>query len=248
MKRLRWGRIGLAVAVGCSWLMASAIAAEQPSPPGTSTASLRDGLPEHAPEGWYARIETSMGVIIAKLLPEQAPQAVAHFAQLARGELPWTDLLTGETRKGRFYDGSQVHRAVAGMRFEAGDPTGTGRGGPAIYIPEEGLGPVNFDTAGRLGMTRAPGHRISAYQFFVTASAQPFLTGRHPCFGVVVSGRDVVMAISGVKTYSNGRPIDPVTIESVRIFAVGDPAPLPKPEPYHPSQRQIRLVPRSGVN
>jgi peptidyl-prolyl cis-trans isomerase A (cyclophilin A) len=200
-------------------------------------------LPGNLPEGWYARIETDHGRILARLLPEQAPQAVAHFAALAQGRLDWVDPVSGETRSGRFYDGNRVHRVEAGSRFEAGDPTGTGRGGPILWIPpDEGLGPVDFNVAGRLGMTRAPGRRVSAYQFFVTATAQPFLSGHHPCFGVVVSGWDVVFEISAVPAYPNGRPVDPVTIEEIRILPQGDPPPLPEPRPHQPRPAKLEAL------
>ena len=42
-----------------------------------------------------------------------------------------------------------------------------------------------------MGMTADLG-LFSAVQFFATASVQPFLTGQHPCFGMVVQGRDVI--------------------------------------------------------
>ena len=100
---------------------------------------------------------------------------------------------------------------------------------------EGGLdGPIDFSGSGRLGMTRAPGARFSAFQFFVTYAAQPRMNRGYPCFGVVVKGRDVVLEISTVKTYGNGRPIEPVHIQEVRIFAVGEPDPLPEPVPYTP--------------
>lgn len=194
------------------------------------------GLPENLAEGWYAHIDTSMGRIVVQLLPDQAPQSVAHFAGLAEARLEWMDPLTGEVRKNHFYDGTLVHKALAAERFEAGSPTGTGRGGPVMWVAhEEAEGGVDFRFPGRVGMTRASGRRVSAYQFFVTASAQPHLSGHHPCFGVVVSGMEVVTRITGVKTYSNGRPIEPVTIEKVRIFKIGDPPPLADPVPHHPT-------------
>ena len=206
-------------------------------------------LPPNLPDGWYARIETSHGRIVAQLLPNQAPQAVAHFAALAEGRLDWIDPVSGETRSGRFYDGNRVHLAEAGERFEAGDPTGTGRGGPLLWIPpDQGLGPVDFNVAGRMGMTRAPGRRVSAYQFFITASAQPFLNGHHPCFGVVVSGLDVVFEISAVRAYSNGRPVEPVIIGEIRILRHGDPPPLPVPRVHKPAPAKLEPLEKPREN
>jgi peptidyl-prolyl cis-trans isomerase A (cyclophilin A) len=198
--------------------------------------------PEHLQEGWYARIETSMGRIVARLLPEQAPQSVAYFTAMAEGRLEWFDPSTGEVQKGPYYDGIKIHRASAGLSFEAGDPLGTGLGTPSLYIGMEGTGPVDFSKPGRLGMAKAPTW-ISAVQFFVTASGQPRLTGTFPCFGVVVSGLHVVTNLSQVKTYRNHRPIDPPVIERIRIFSVGDPPPLPEPKPYTPKLHKFEARP-----
>ena len=64
--------------------------------------------PEGLRDGWYARIETSKGRIIAQLLPGQAPQAVAYFAAMAEGRLEWFDRNSGELKKGHYYDGIEV--------------------------------------------------------------------------------------------------------------------------------------------
>jgi len=209
-------------------------------------ATAAEPEPEFTPppdleEGWYARIETSFGRILVRLLPDQAPQSVAYFAGLAEGTLEWVDPVSGVASKGHYYDGVPVYLAKANQRFETGDRSGTGRGAPRMYVPEEGAGPINFHGPYRMGMTRGSGAKISAVQFFITVATQPWLTGRHPCFGIVVQGRDVVDRICSVKTYSNGRPIEPVTIERVRTFAVGDPAPLAEPAPYLPRPLEFRL-------
>jgi cyclophilin family peptidyl-prolyl cis-trans isomerase len=190
-------------------------------------------LPADLPEGWYARIETTMGTMVARLLPENAPQATAHFAALAEGRFPWSDLVTGEQKQGRYYDGIPIHKAVAGERFEAGDATGTGRGAPLIYSPAE-RGPKGFDRPYRLGMTRGSLNRISGVLFFVTVGNMSFLTSSHPCFGELVSGQEVAWNIATVKTNSMGKPLEPVVIRSVRILAVGSPPPLPEAVPYTP--------------
>ncbi len=221
-------------------------AAEAPRvspPPPEGEAYLFASLPE----GWYARIETSKGTILARLLPDQAPQSVAHFAALAEGRMGWIDPLTGERKAQPYYDGLLVHKVAFGKRFEVGDPTGTGRGAPLIYVPPEGAGPLTFDRAWRLGMTRSGLGRISGVLFFVTAVGEPYLTGRHPCFGEVVRGRDVVQAICEVRTNSAGQPLEQIRVEQIRIHSVGDPPPLPEPRPYEPPVRELRpRKPASG--
>ncbi len=169
-----------------------------------------------------------------RLLPEQAPQSVAHFAALAEGRLSWIDPYTGYETSGHYYDGVVIHKAVAGQRFEAGDRTGTGRSAPPYFVPPEGFTPVNFDGPWRMGMTRFAGGRLSAVVFFVTAGSEPWLNGKHPCFGEVVGGKEIVMEITAVKTMSDDTPREPIVIEKVRVHAVGDPPALPEPVRYTP--------------
>jgi peptidyl-prolyl cis-trans isomerase A (cyclophilin A) len=213
--------------------------AETPVPQPVYEPPVR--LPIRLPTGWYAGIETTHGVIVARLLPEQAPQSVAHFAALAEGRLPWTDPVTGVETTGHYYDGVLVHKAVAGQRFEAGDRLGTGYSAPDFYVPPEGFGPLNFHQGSRLGMTMSRyGGKISGVVFFATAEPQPWLSGKHPCFGEIVVGWDVVWSISKVGTSGDGRPREPVRIDRVRLFKIGDPPPLPEPVPHTPTMRELR--------
>lgn len=191
--------------------------------------------------GWYARLVTSRGTIVARLHPEQAPQSVAHFVALARGELVWNDPFTGEPKKERYYDGLTIHKAVVGQRFEVGDPTASGQGYAPFFLPHEGFGPIDFSRGGRLGNTRAGGGLISGSMFFVSSEGLPWLNGRHPCFGTVIEGREVVDSISSVKTDSIERPLEPIILETVEIFSVGDPAPLPEAEYYEPKKPKLEL-------
>jgi peptidyl-prolyl cis-trans isomerase A (cyclophilin A) len=213
-------------------LLTVAIATAGPS--GSTAATTED-------PGWYARLVTSSGTIVARLLPEQAPQSVAYFVALARGELVWNDPFTGEPKKEPYYEGLKIHKAVAGQRFEVGDPTASGQGYAPFFLPHEGFGPIDFTRAGRLGNTRAGGGLISGSMFFVSSQGLPWLNGRHPCFGVVVEGREVVAAITGVKTDTIERPLETITLETVEIFSVGNPDPLPEPVHYEPKKPVFEL-------
>jgi peptidyl-prolyl cis-trans isomerase A (cyclophilin A) len=226
-------------------LIAAALGVLAVVPGATTEPQPASGL-EGLPVGWYARILTSEGEIVARLHPEQAPQSVAHFAALAEARLPWTDTVTGETRQNHYYDGQIIYLASAGNRFETGCPHGTGSNSPRIFVPEEVNMPINFAQPWKLGLTRAPLGRISGAQFFVTAASVPAFNHRHPCFGTVVRGKETVFKIAGTRTYSNGRPIEPITLESVRILAVGDPEPLPEPVAYTPKTRSLQ--PKPGLS
>ena len=201
--------------------------------------------PEGLSEGWYARIETSMGRIVVRLLPEQAPQSVAHFAAMAEGRLAWFDRVAGEWKQRRYYDGNKVYRAVAGHLFEAGGPQDEDPGAPEVFVPLEGKGSVNFNGPGRLGLAKEFG-QISGVRFFVTAAALPRLSPYHPCIGIVVSGQDVVTRISQVKTYRSGKPIEAPVIDRIRIFSVGDPKALPEPVPYRPARKEAEAYRDTG--
>ena len=224
----------VALLILAAWLAAPAAAAEP--------AAFQP--PAGLARGWYASIETTMGTVLVRLLPEQAPQSVAHFAGLAQGTLGWLDPLSGETVKVPYYDGMLIHTVYAGRLFETGDAGAMGRAMPMLFVPEdEGHGPVNFNSPYVLGMTRVGAGRISGAKFFVTVASQPWLNGSSPCFGEVVDGRETVFNISQVKAYSNRRPIRDVRIETIRIFPVGDPPPLPAPEPYQPRRKEVEQRP-----
>ena len=106
------------------------------------------------PEGWYARIETSLGEILVYLHPDQSPQGVAYFAGLANAELAWTDRVSGETITNHYYDGLIVHRAEAAKRFEAGDPHGLISGGGDAQLPLVGETLRDLRRAPRRGQRR----------------------------------------------------------------------------------------------
>jgi len=177
------------------------------------------------------------------LLSEQAPQSLAHFTALAEGRLEWLDPFTGVARNDPYYDGIEIHKVRASQRFAFGDRTGTGRGAAPYYVPPETGGPVDFRYPWRVGLTSESLGRVSGSMLVVTASSQPFLDGRHPCLGLVVSGRDVVQSITTVKANGAGKPIEPVRIEKIRIFRVGAPDPLPEPTRYQPKPRRFEMNP-----
>ncbi len=234
----------LAILTLLALIAAPLFAQEAEAPPQADLAVEEEEAfqpPAGLEEGWYASIETSMGRIVARLLPEQAPQSVAHFVGLAEATLPFTDPLTGETVTAHYYDGMPIHTVLAGRLFETGDAGALGRSMPLLYVPEERVTPINFGRGGRLGHTRMSGARISGVKFFVTASAQPWLNGESPCFGAVVEGQEIVFNISQVKAYSSRKPIGDIWIEKIRVFAIGDPPPIPDPQPYQPKRKKLEF-------
>jgi peptidyl-prolyl cis-trans isomerase B (cyclophilin B) len=78
--------------------------------------------------------------------------------------------------------------------IQAGDPTGTGRGGPGYQFEDEIEGnPLSHET-GTLSMANA-GPNTNGSQFFITRAPQSHLDAKHTVFGDVMEGQDVVDSI-----------------------------------------------------
>lgn len=144
--------------------------------------------------GKKVRLETNMGTVVIALDP-QMPITAGNFETLAK--------------KG-FYDGVIFHRVIADFMIQGGDPTGTGRGGPGYVIKDEFTG-NNRNDRGTISMANA-GPDTGGSQFFINLVGNNFLDGKHPVFGKVVEGMDVVDRIGTTKTDPGDRPISPVKI------------------------------------
>jgi len=132
-----------------------------------------------AKKSYQASIETNRGQIELELYPQYAPKTVNNFIFLAREG---------------FYDGVVFHRVISNFVIQAGDPTGTGTGGPGYQFEDEVTGnPLKHET-GVISMANA-GANTNGSQFFITHSPQPHLNGRHTVFGKVTAGQEVVNAI-----------------------------------------------------
>jgi peptidylprolyl isomerase len=140
------------------------------------------------------KLETNMGNITIALDPAM-PVTAGNFESLVK--------------KG-YYDGVIFHRVINGFMIQGGDPTGTGRGGPGYVIKDE-FTKNNRNDRGTISMANA-GPNTGGSQFFINLVGNNFLDAKHPVFGKVVEGMDVVDKIARVKTDANDRPVQNVTI------------------------------------
>ncbi len=163
-----------------------------------------------------ATLRTSQGTVVVRLFPDHAPKTVRNFVELAEGGRQWTDPGTGRPTTARLYDGTIIHRVIPNFMIQAGDPLGSGRGGPGYKFADEIHPDLAFDRPYLLAMANA-GPGTNGSQFFITTVPTPWLNGKHTIFGEVVEGADVVDLISRVKTGSQDRPVEDVTIDSVTV-------------------------------
>jgi peptidyl-prolyl cis-trans isomerase A (cyclophilin A) len=168
-----------------------------------------------------ATLQTNMGPVVVRLLPDHAPKTVRNFTDLAEGRRQWTNPSTGTTGQDRLYDGTIFHRVIAGFMIQGGDPLGTGTGGPGYEFGDEIHPDLRFSRPYLLAMANG-GPGTNGSQFFITTGATPWLNGKHTIFGEVVSGSEVVDAISHVKTRGADRPMEDVVLESVEITETND--------------------------
>jgi peptidylprolyl isomerase len=132
------------------------------------------------------------------------------------GDMPITtsnfEKLVGEG----FYDGVIFHRVIDGFMIQGGDPEGTGMGGPGYNIKDEFTN-HNRNDRGTIAMANA-GPNTGGSQFFINLVNNNFLDSKHPAFGKVIEGMDVVDAIGKVKTDANDRPVTNVTITKAEVL------------------------------
>jgi peptidylprolyl isomerase len=173
------------------------------------------------PDGLYAEIHTSKGLIVARLEFEMMPMTVANFVGLAEGTIENAAFDLGRP----FYDGTVWHRVVPGHVIQTGQAQSTKSRGPGYRFPNEIHAQLNHSRAGMLNMANS-GPNTNASQFCITLGDRSYLNGDFNVFGEVVEGLDVVMKIAQGDT-----------VETIRIARVGERA-----QAFHPTTESLRAM------
>ncbi len=142
-------------------------------------------------------LKTTLGDITIELYGDM-PITIGNFEELVE--------------KGT-YDGVIFHRIIPGFMIQGGDPTGTGYGDPTIPNIKDEFTHAggNRNDRGTISMANA-GPNTGSSQFFINLVDNSFLDTKHPAFGKVVDGMDVVDKLGKVQTGSGDRPVDEVKI------------------------------------
>lgn len=173
------------------------------------------------PEGMYAEIQTSKGLIVTELFFKETPQTVANFVSLAEGNNPFVD---PKHKDKPFYDGLLFHRVIPDFMIQGGDPDGTGAGGPGYRFEDEIVTTLKHDKPGVLSMANA-GPATNGSQFFITHKPTPHLNGLHTIFGQTIEGQDIVDKIvqgdkiESIKIIRSGK--EAKDFDAVKIFREG---------------------------
>jgi peptidylprolyl isomerase len=156
---------------------------------------------------YTATIKTESGDIVVELNDDEAPETVNNFVFLARDG---------------FYDGVTFFRVIAdaegALHFaQAGDPTGTGSGGPGYDLPFES--PAATFERGVLAMAKPneAGAPNNGSQFFFTLQEEPTLDGKFTSFGRVTEGLDVLEGLTPRDPQTQESPAPGARIESITI-------------------------------
>jgi len=148
-------------------------------------------------------LETNQGNIIITLYNDM-PITTGNFKNLVEQGI---------------YDGVIFHRVINDFMIQGGDPTGTGYGDPSIpnikdeFTHKKG----NKNNRGTISMANA-GPNTGSSQFFINLANNNFLDTKHPVFGEVTQGMDVVDKIGKVETNSQDKPLKEIIIIKASIL------------------------------
>mgnify|MGYP001591194222 CR=1 FL=1 len=152
-------------------------------------------------ESTRVKLETNYGDIVINLYSDM-PITSGNFKKLVENG---------------FYDGVIFHRVIDGFMLQGGDPQGTGMGGPGYNIKDEFThSGGNKNNRGTISMANS-GPNTGGSQFFINLVDNNFLDDKHPAFGKVIEGMEVIDKIAKVETDEEDRPLEEVKIVKAYI-------------------------------
>ena len=149
-----------------------------------------------------AVLETNKGTIKIKLY-DNMPITAGNFKKLIEEG---------------YYDNLTFHRVIKDFMIQGGCPKGDGTGNPGYKIEDEFVeGRSNL--RGTISMANS-GPNSGGSQFFINLVDNTFLdfdkqpsSSKHPVFGEVIEGMDIVDKIAKVQVDGRSMPIEKVIIE-----------------------------------
>jgi cyclophilin family peptidyl-prolyl cis-trans isomerase len=164
-----------------------------------------------------AVLETSLGNITVELFTDVMPITAGNFIALAK---------TG------FYDGLHFHRVIKNFMLQFGCPhskdpnsprAGTGNSPKGTIADEHPANAKLSNEPGTLSMANTGRPNSGSCQFFINTVHNAYLDwftpgpSKHPVFGKVTSGMDVVTKIENSQTDARDRPTTPIQMIRVTV-------------------------------
>ena len=164
-----------------------------------------------------ATFDTTLGSFTVEVYLDQMPITAKNFIDLARAG---------------FYDGLHFHRVIEGFMIQFGCPhsrdpksprAGTG-GPPHGTIQDEH--PADHKLSNEpltLSMANTGRPNSGGSQFFINTVHNSYLDwftagpSKHPVFGKITAGNDVVKKIGSTPTDSGDRPLTPVRVDKITV-------------------------------
>ncbi len=165
-----------------------------------------------------AEFQTSLGNFSVELYADTMPVTAGNFLKLARAG---------------YYDGLHFHRVIKNFMIQFGCPhskdphsarAGTG-GPPTGNIADEFKADAKFSNEpGTLSMANTGRPNSGGSQFFINTVHNKFLDfwdtsspSKHPVFGKVTSGMDIVKQIEGTPVGAGDSPRTPVQVIKIVV-------------------------------
>ncbi|HUS68580.1 MAG TPA: peptidylprolyl isomerase [Kofleriaceae bacterium] len=164
-----------------------------------------------------ADLVTSLGTMRVELFADKMPKTTANFIKLA---------------KDGFYDGLHFHRVIKGFMTQFGCPhskdpnsprAGTGNAPHGTIEDEHPANAKISNEPGTLSMANTGRPNSGSCQFFLNTVHNSYLDwfspgpSKHPVFGKIIEGLDVLKKIESAPTSSGDRPSTPIQMISVKI-------------------------------
>lgn len=164
-----------------------------------------------------ATCETSLGSFKVELFTDLMPNTAGNFIKLA---------------KSGFYDGLHFHRIIKNFMIQFGCPhskdpmsprAGTGDAPGGTIKDEHPANAKLSNEPGTLSMANTGAPNSGSCQFFINTVHNSYLDwftpgpSKHPVFGKIVEGMDVVKKIETTATDGGDRPRTPVKMIKITV-------------------------------
>ena len=164
-----------------------------------------------------ATLSTSLGDVEIELFTDKMPITAGNFIKLA---------------KSGFYDGLHFHRVINSFMIQFGCPHSKDPNSPRAGTGDSPYGriqdehPANAQISnepGTLSMANTGQPNSGGCQFFINTVHNSYLdwftpgNSKHPVFGKLTSGMDVVQKIESTPTNPGDRPKTPVMMKKVTV-------------------------------